>query len=98
VPTAFALCLYSRNLTSGAAGTCNAPHPAGVFAATSTAKPGLSQRLLDVSCERIVARLTRMPDPTAGGRLQVRALTIHDPANQAAVTAGVTKDTDARSW
>ena len=91
VPTAFALCLYSRNLNSGAAGTCGAPHPMEVFAATSTAKPGLSQQLLDVSCRRIVDRLTKMPDPTAGGRLEVRALTIHDPAKAVPVTAGVTR-------
>ena len=56
---------------------CGEPHVAEAFGVTPTAKAGLTQHLLDDSCISMERRLTRMPDPSAAGALQVRAAEVH---------------------
>ena len=77
LPAAFALCLDSTVLSDAQPVACERPHRAELFGAAETARPGLTQALLDTSCRQLVHRLTGMPDPTAAGGLLVTALAQH---------------------
>lgn len=78
-PDALAYCLSTGDLMTGQSVPCSEPHGAEAFGGTSTARPGLTAASLASSCAALAARLTRMPDPTAGGVLQVQATAVHSP-------------------
>lgn len=78
-PAALAYCLTTADLTKGESVPCNEPHNAEAFGGTSTARAGLTAESLNSSCALLASRLTRMPDPTAGGTLRVQAATVHSP-------------------
>jgi hypothetical protein len=80
-PSAFALCVPKMILPQilHPAG-CSRPHAVEVFGVTETHSKHVTQAQLNASCRKLVRRLTRMPDVTAGGRLAVAADSLHlDP-------------------
>ncbi len=77
-PGAFAVCLGSADISTEQPTSCDRPHRVEVFGTTSTARPGLTGELLDRSCRTLVAAMTRASDATAGGRLEVRAVAVHE--------------------
>jgi hypothetical protein len=50
---------------------CGDPHRAEIFGVGSTGKAAISRARLGVSCGRLISRLTRLSDITAGGALAV---------------------------
>ena len=76
-PPAFATCLKMSSIIDYERIDCASPHAAEAFGLMSTNHAGLTQELLDTSCRAEVLRRTRMADPTAGGRLSIKAVTVH---------------------
>lgn len=91
-PAALAVCLDSANLGSAQSTSCDQPHAVEAFGATATARPGLSQELLDRSCLALVGQMTGMNDPTAHGQLTVEAATIHGETGTPSVGLGKPDD------
>ncbi len=56
---------------------CREPHAMEVFGWRVADETSGGQRTLDASCRLLVERLTAMPDPTAGGALEVRTVILH---------------------
>ncbi len=91
-PAALAYCLSTGDLTSAQSVPCSQPHGAEAFGGTGTARPGLTARSLDDSCAALTSRLTRMPDPTAGGKLAVTAAAVHSPSGTSQPGLGAPDD------
>jgi hypothetical protein len=77
-PSAFAVCAPKMILPEilQPAG-CSRAHAVEIFGITETHSKHVTQAQLTASCGKLARRLTRMPDPTAGGRLAVTAASLH---------------------
>lgn len=75
-PDAFASCTDSADITAFDPVPCDEPHHIE-FLGYSGDLVGATASSIDRTCGELAARLTRMPDPTAGGALQVRAAIGH---------------------
>lgn len=75
IPPELALCTNELQLlmVDGVSVSCADPHRYEVLAYTWVGGPGMTQERLDESCGWEAARMTQMPDPTAGGALLVSA-------------------------
>ena len=76
-PRAFATCLKMSSLINYQRIDCAKPHTSEAFGLMSTARAGLTQKSLDASCASQVRSRTGMTDPTAGGRMTIKAVTVH---------------------
>ncbi len=85
VPVAFAECTGGLYVLTGSI-PCNRPHPYELFASADLPVPFRDQSGLDADCRVIAATATRLPDLTAGGALDVRAVPFHQNADGATVT------------
>ena len=85
VPVAFAECTAGLYVLSGSI-PCDQPHPYELFASAELPVSFRDQRGLDADCRVIAATATRLPDLTAGGALDVRAVPFHQNADGATVT------------
>lgn len=85
LPAAFAVCVSSADLMTAAPVPCHGAHTVEAFAVRGTGHPGLTQQSLDTSCLAVVARMTKLSDPTAAGQLEVGAIAIHDGPSGASV-------------
>lgn len=83
VPVAFAECIAALYLSGSV--PCDQPHPYELFASAVLPVTFRNQSGLDADCRSIAARATRMPDLTAGGALDVRAVPFHQNADGATV-------------
>jgi hypothetical protein len=85
VPVAFAECTAGLYVLTGSV-PCNQPHPYELFANAELPVSFTDQSGLDADCRAIAASATRLPDLTAGGELDVRAVPFHQNADGATVT------------
>ena len=85
VPAAFAECTAGLYVLTGSI-PCDQPHPYERFASAELPVSFRDQSALDADCRRIAAAATRLPDVTAGGALDVRAVPFHQNADGATVT------------
>ena len=69
LPSAFAFCRSGPDVIDAADIPCTQDHPVEVLASTFDVAPTAAATLQD-TCDALAARLTRMPDPMAGGRLR----------------------------
>ena len=92
LPPALAVCLDTANLAAAQPASCDKPHHVEIFGVADTARPGLTQRLLDGSCLALAVRMTGMPDPTAHGQIQVRAAEVHGETGTPAAGLGAATD------
>jgi len=79
---AYALCLsdpqFDTESESPQSVSCSVPHRTEVLGwATVTDSASAAAALTD-TCGQFAARITALPDPTAGGRLNVAAIALHD--------------------
>jgi hypothetical protein len=90
---AFALCLSDSGSESRQSTSCTVPHHTEILGWATVTDPQSEFAALNDSCREFAARVTALPDVTAGGRLSVGALVLHDdgqggwsasPANTAA--------------
>ncbi|GAA2011459.1 hypothetical protein JL107_07040 [Nakamurella flavida] len=70
LPSAFALCRSGRDVIDAADIPCTQAHAVEVLASTFDV-PATAAATLGRTCDALARRLTRMPDVTAGGRLEV---------------------------
>lgn len=85
VPVAFAECTAGLYVLTGSI-PCDQPHPYELFASAELPVSFRDQSGLDADCRVIAATATRIPDLTAGGALDVRAVPFHQNADGATVT------------
>ena len=77
VPAAFAECTAGLYVPMGPI-SCLEPHPYELFGRAQLPDTFQDQSGLDADCRLIVSAATRMPDVTAGGELDVRAVPFHE--------------------
>lgn len=85
VPVAFAECTAGLYVLTGSI-PCDQPHPYELFASAELPVSFDDQSRLDADCRVIAGAATRLPDVTAGGALDVRAVPFHQNADGATVT------------
>jgi hypothetical protein len=85
VPVAFADCTAGLYVLSGSV-PCDQPHPYELFAFAELPVTFRDQPGLDADCRVIAAAATRLPDVTAGGALDVRAVPFHQNADGTTVS------------
>jgi hypothetical protein len=75
---AFALCLSDAGSESRQSVSCAVPHRSEIIGWATARDPQPQAAALNDSCRQFAARVTALADPTAGGRLGVGALELHD--------------------
>jgi hypothetical protein len=75
---AFALCLSDSGSESRQSISCTVPHHTEILGWATVTDPKTESAALKDSCRQFAARVTALPDPTAGGRLSVGALVLQD--------------------
>jgi len=75
---AFALCLSDSGSGSRQSMPCTVPHRTEILGWATAIDPQSQSGALNDSCRQFAASVTKLPDPTADGRLSVGALELHD--------------------
>ena len=75
MPPQFAIC--RADLATSDDAPCNRPHSVELFATASLTGKQINLGALTRTCRSMVDTITKIPDPTGGGRLQVVASVSH---------------------
>ena len=75
---AFALCLSDSESEPRQSMSCTVPHHTEILGWATARDPQSESAALNDSCRQFAAGVTALPDPTAGGRLSVGTLELHE--------------------